>query len=75
MKMADGQMGDGRMADGRWEMRGACARGRKMGTKLSKIHGACESLVLEDQARLLEYTFLAGDGQSEDDIFEGKKFG
>ncbi len=32
-------------------------------------------LVLEDQARLLEYTFLAGDGQSEDDIFEGKKFG
>ena len=32
-------------------------------------------LVLEDQARLLEYTFLASDGQSEDDIFEGKKFG
>ena len=32
-------------------------------------------LILEDQTRLLEYAFLAGDGQSEDDVFEGKKFG
>ncbi len=32
-------------------------------------------LVLEDQARLLEYAFLAGNGQSEDDILEGKIFG
>src|SRR5580698_6652770 len=32
-------------------------------------------LVFENQARLLEDAFLAGDGEAEDDVLEGKKFG